>query len=217
MMGNPAVAVNENERTKPLSHVIEAQQFDRELLAKLFDVTREMENVKRGSPEAEALKGYIMATMFYEPSTRTRLSFESAMSRLGGFVLTTENAKEFSSASKGETLEGGHTLTFKSGPRKVEGGPGGTLVEAPFSRKYWSCCFFVMQGWCAICNFSRWHFHIQILKAFVNLSDSRVVHWLAGSHIAPFCCSDWHFHSEYGLNSILGFLIRYHPHRGGLL
>jgi aspartate carbamoyltransferase catalytic subunit len=46
-----------------------------------------------------------MATLFYEPSTRTRLSFESAMKRLGGEVLTTENAREFSSAAKGETLE----------------------------------------------------------------------------------------------------------------
>ncbi|KAL6999222.1 aspartate carbamoyltransferase [Sarracenia purpurea var. burkii] len=47
-----------------------------------------------------------MATLFYEPCTRTRLSFESAMKRLGGEVLTTENAREFSSAAKGETLEG---------------------------------------------------------------------------------------------------------------
>ena len=46
-----------------------------------------------------------MATLFYEPSTRTRLSFESAMARLGGAVLTTESAQEFSSAAKGETLE----------------------------------------------------------------------------------------------------------------
>lgn len=46
-----------------------------------------------------------MASLFYEPSTRTRLSFESAMIRLGGNVITTENAREFSSASKGETLE----------------------------------------------------------------------------------------------------------------
>ncbi|CAD6247191.1 unnamed protein product [Miscanthus lutarioriparius] len=46
-----------------------------------------------------------MATLFYEPSTRTRLSFEAAMRRLGGEVLTTENAREFSSAAKGETLE----------------------------------------------------------------------------------------------------------------
>lgn len=45
-----------------------------------------------------------MASLFYEPSTRTRFSFESAMARLGGTVLTTENAKEFSSAAKGETL-----------------------------------------------------------------------------------------------------------------
>ena len=45
-----------------------------------------------------------MATLFYEPSTRTRLSFEAAMVRLGGTVLTTESAAEFSSAAKGETL-----------------------------------------------------------------------------------------------------------------
>src|SRR5688500_10057783 len=47
----------------------------------------------------------ILATLFYEPATRTRLSFESAMLRLGGQVLSTENAREFSSAIKGETVE----------------------------------------------------------------------------------------------------------------
>lgn len=47
-----------------------------------------------------------MATLFYEPSTRTRLSFESAMLRLGGSVVSTESAGEYSSAAKGETLEG---------------------------------------------------------------------------------------------------------------
>jgi len=46
-----------------------------------------------------------MASLFYEPSTRTRLSFESAMLRLGGKVIGTENAREFSSAIKGESLE----------------------------------------------------------------------------------------------------------------
>jgi aspartate carbamoyltransferase catalytic subunit len=46
-----------------------------------------------------------MAALFYEPSTRTRLSFESAMLRLGGRTIGTDNAREFSSASKGETLE----------------------------------------------------------------------------------------------------------------
>ena len=53
----------------------------------------------------DSLEGKIMASLFYEPSTRTRFSFESAMLRLGGSVITTENAAEFSSAAKGETLE----------------------------------------------------------------------------------------------------------------
>lgn len=89
-----------------LDDVIEAQQFDRDTLSAIFEVAREMENIEKKSPGSQILKGYLMATLFYEPSTRTRLSFESAMKRLGGEVLTTENAREFSSAAKGETLEG---------------------------------------------------------------------------------------------------------------
>ncbi|XP_022716857.1 aspartate carbamoyltransferase 1, chloroplastic isoform X3 [Durio zibethinus] len=88
-----------------LDDVIEAQQFDRDTLSAIFEVAREMENIEKKSPGSQILKGYLMATLFYEPSTRTRLSFESAMKRLGGEVLTTENAREFSSAAKGETLE----------------------------------------------------------------------------------------------------------------
>jgi aspartate carbamoyltransferase catalytic subunit len=87
-----------------LFHVIEAQQFDRDLLSEIFAVTKEMEEVvsRYGS---NILGQRIMASLFYEPSTRTRLSFESAMFRLGGDVITTESAREFSSAAKGETLE----------------------------------------------------------------------------------------------------------------
>ncbi|GAB2290764.1 Aspartate carbamoyltransferase 3, chloroplastic [Dionaea muscipula] len=88
-----------------LQDVIEAQQFDRDTLSAIFEVARQMENIEKNSPGSQILKGYLMATLFYEPSTRTRLSFESAMKRLGGEVLTTENAREFSSAAKGETLE----------------------------------------------------------------------------------------------------------------
>ncbi|KAK1321007.1 hypothetical protein QJS10_CPA03g00374 [Acorus calamus] len=88
-----------------LDDVIEAQQFDRDSLNAIFEVAREMEKIEKNSTGSTILKGYLMATLFYEPSTRTRLSFESAMKRLGGEVLTTENAREFSSAAKGETLE----------------------------------------------------------------------------------------------------------------
>jgi len=85
-------------------HVIEAQQFDRTTMEDLFKLATEMRQVrlKGGSEE---LHGKILLSLFYEPSTRTRLSHESAMLRLGGNVLSTENAKEFSSAAKGETIE----------------------------------------------------------------------------------------------------------------
>lgn len=87
-----------------LFHVIEAQQFSREVMKGIFDRTREMEQVV-SRYGANILNRRIMATLFYEPSTRTRLSFEAAMYRLGGEVITTESAREFSSAAKGETLE----------------------------------------------------------------------------------------------------------------
>ena len=87
-----------------LYHVLEAQQFDIDQMDAVFSIAREMEQVVQhyGS---NILNRRVMATLFYEPSTRTRLSFESAMTRLGGAVLTTESAQEFSSAAKGETLE----------------------------------------------------------------------------------------------------------------
>lgn len=88
-----------------LKNCVESLQFNRGMLDELFDIARACENIKPGTPEAKQLDGLIMATLFYEPSTRTRLSFESAMGRLGGTVLTTESAAEFSSAAKGETLE----------------------------------------------------------------------------------------------------------------
>jgi len=51
------------------------------------------------------LDGKIVALLFYEPSTRTRTSFQQAVLKLGGLVVSTENAKEFSSAIKGETMK----------------------------------------------------------------------------------------------------------------
>ncbi len=85
-------------------HVLGAKQFDRELLDKLFGSAKEMEQVAaRGG--AQRFPNKIMSTLFFEASTRTRFSFESAMHRLGGRVIGTENASQFSSTIKGETLE----------------------------------------------------------------------------------------------------------------
>ena len=88
-----------------LKHVVESQQFDRDLLELVFKTADRMKtDLSEERKLAKFLDGKIMASLFYEPSTRTRFSFESAMRRLGGTVITTENAREFSSASKGESL-----------------------------------------------------------------------------------------------------------------
>jgi aspartate carbamoyltransferase catalytic subunit len=55
-------------------------------------------------PKLNLLYSYTLATLFYEPSTRTRLSFEAAMHRLGGDVISVANARLTSSATKGESI-----------------------------------------------------------------------------------------------------------------
>lgn len=86
---------------KKLGGVIEAQQFNADTLKTIFTIAETMER----KPVQRILQGKIMASLFYEPSTRTRLSFESAMKHLGGEVVSTENAQQFSSKAKGESLE----------------------------------------------------------------------------------------------------------------
>ncbi|CUS79000.1 aspartate carbamoyltransferase [Candidatus Kryptonium thompsonii] len=87
-----------------LQHVIEAQQFTLPLIHELFQTADQMEKIlERGGTLDYQNK--IMASLFYAPSTRTRFSFESAMYRLGGKVISTEQAHLFSSVIGGETLE----------------------------------------------------------------------------------------------------------------
>lgn len=85
-----------------MKHIVAVEQFERTWLEELFSEADRMRDLPR---DAEPLRGRLLATIFYEPSTRTRLSFESAMMRLGGNVISTENAREFSSAIKGESVE----------------------------------------------------------------------------------------------------------------
>ena len=84
-----------------MRHLISPLDFSVEELDKLFDLANDIE--RNPSKYAHAAEGKILATCFYEPSTRTRLSFESAMLRLGGKVLGFSDAGS-SSASKGESV-----------------------------------------------------------------------------------------------------------------
>ncbi|HTP13324.1 MAG TPA: aspartate carbamoyltransferase [Bacteroidota bacterium] len=87
-----------------LHHIIESQQFSLPTLVELFHRADDMDRIlARGGTQDYQSK--IMASLFYEPSTRTRFSFESAMFRLGGKVISTERAHEFSSVMMGESLE----------------------------------------------------------------------------------------------------------------
>jgi aspartate carbamoyltransferase catalytic subunit len=87
-----------------LRHVLESQQFTVPLLMELFRRSRGMERVAARGGTLD-YQNKIMATLFYEPSTRTRFSFEAAMHRLGGRVLSTEQAGAFSSEVEGEQVE----------------------------------------------------------------------------------------------------------------
>ncbi len=87
----------------PRKHFVHILQADKDFLFSLFEITKQ---IKKDPLQFRGrLDGKLLATLFYEPSTRTRFSFEAAMLKLGGAVITTENAAKFSSAAKGESLE----------------------------------------------------------------------------------------------------------------
>ena len=87
-----------------LHHIIESQQFTLPMLHDLFTRADQMGGVLARGGTLD-YQDKIMASLFYEPSTRTRFSFESAMLRLGGKIVSTERAQDFSSVSFGESLE----------------------------------------------------------------------------------------------------------------
>ncbi|KAJ2612883.1 Carbamoyl-phosphate synthase [Coemansia sp. RSA 1804] len=86
-----------------MKHVLSVRQFSREDLHLLFAVAQEMRTAVQRHGGVPVLAGRVMASVFYEPSSRTASSFQAAMLRLGGRVFTASS--ETSSVAKGETLE----------------------------------------------------------------------------------------------------------------
>lgn len=84
--------------------ILSVSQFDREKLAYIFTRAHEMRELVERVGACDLLKGYVLACLFYEPSTRTSASFIAAMERLGGSIIPITQGVQFSSVSKGESL-----------------------------------------------------------------------------------------------------------------
>jgi aspartate carbamoyltransferase catalytic subunit len=85
-------------------NIISVSQFDTARLNYIFSRSHEMREMVERVGSTDLLKGYVLACLFYEPSTRTSASFIAAMERLGGSVIPITQGVQFSSVSKGETL-----------------------------------------------------------------------------------------------------------------
>ncbi len=83
--------------------LLSVQQFTRESLDDFFELAEHLAPIAAGEQVCAVLDGAVMGSLFFEPSTRTRLSFESAFLRLGGEVVTTTGFT-FSSMAKGESI-----------------------------------------------------------------------------------------------------------------
>lgn len=90
-------------------HILSADQLEPSFLSELLVESLEMQEARASLESRQELStrhtGKQICTLFYEPSTRTRLSFELAALKLGAGVISTEAAGMFSSVTKGETLE----------------------------------------------------------------------------------------------------------------
>ncbi|MDR2930812.1 MAG: aspartate carbamoyltransferase [Propionibacteriaceae bacterium] len=84
-------------------HLLSVSQFDRSNLGTIFEVADAVDLIAKRQGVCTVLDGAMLGSLFFEPSTRTRLSFESAFLRLGGEVTTTTGFT-FSSMAKGESI-----------------------------------------------------------------------------------------------------------------
>ncbi len=85
------------------SHILSVSQFDREAISRILQISSMMAPYAMRQKRCTVLDGAILNNLFFEPSTRTRVSFGAAFNLLGGFVRETVG-QENSSLSKGESL-----------------------------------------------------------------------------------------------------------------
>lgn len=83
--------------------IISFKELPDDDIEKIFNRAKELEPIARGEKNSDQLEGKILGSLFFEPSTRTKLSFKSAVQRLGGSVVGFSRAEE-SSVAKGESL-----------------------------------------------------------------------------------------------------------------
>lgn len=88
-----------------MKHIISTKDFTKKDIEQILSRGEEMEKAVIAGNVPQTLKDKIVACIFFEPSTRTRLSFETAALKLGAKVISAENAMENTSAYKGETIE----------------------------------------------------------------------------------------------------------------
>ncbi len=85
-------------------HILSVEQFTPEVLEALFGLAQRMDHQVALGKVEPLLANRVVANVFYEPSTRTDLSFQAATQRLGGRVITTAGGVHYSSVTKGESL-----------------------------------------------------------------------------------------------------------------
>lgn len=121
--------------------------LSKEKIQYLIDLSQEFEK----HPNRELLKGKVIASLFFEPSTRTRLSFETAANRLGARIIGFSDAKA-TSVSKGETLKDTILMVAKLCRR---------YRDAPLHRRGCSvcqrgvaCAYYQRRRWCTHASFT---------------------------------------------------------------
>ncbi len=85
--------------------IVSISQFDQDSILKLFNSVASVKEAGQKGLPLPLLDGKIIVLLFYEPSSRTRSSFDAAAKQLGGQTIVVENPQQFSSVSKGETFE----------------------------------------------------------------------------------------------------------------